>query len=108
MNASQQTDSLKPKLETVVKFTRETQLCDTRNQQCNTIRETWTQMDRSGLVLDRSHDYSRIPGHYEDSKVWEEKRISAAIVIQRYARGRIARCKAKKLRKYVQENSEAR
>jgi hypothetical protein len=108
LNASQQTDDMKPKSEPVLKLTRETQLCEKRNQRCNTIRETWTQMDRSGLVLDTSSDYSRKPGHYEDSKVWEEKRISAAIVIQRYARGKITRCKARKLKELLMENSEAR
>lgn len=107
VNTSQQTDHRRnTKYDSAQYFTRETQLCETRNQCWNTIRETWTQMDRLDLVLDSKGDYSLDVGPYEDSKAWEEKRNKAATVIQQYARRRQARCKAKTLQKYAKERLE--
>lgn len=106
-NTPQQTDgSRKERREPIPKYTRETQLCEKRNQCWNTTRETWTQMDRCNLLLDSSHDYIMYPGCYKDSKLWEDRQNRAAIVIQQYARRWSARRKAMKLRKYAQEKSE--
>ncbi|MCO5594382.1 hypothetical protein L7F22_048412 [Adiantum nelumboides] len=63
-------------------------------------------MDRPGLVLDATRDYSLVVGPYEDSRAWEDKRNKAATIIQRYARRRHARCKARKLQKYAMERLE--
>ncbi|KAH7427098.1 hypothetical protein KP509_10G030200 [Ceratopteris richardii] len=107
INAIQQTNHIRnANGEQNQRVTRATQLYETKNKTWNTLREASTQVERPDLVLDTKRDYILNCGPYEDSKAWEEKREKAATIIQRYARKRLARCKAKKLQKYAKERQE--
>ncbi|CAM6049057.1 unnamed protein product [Sphagnum compactum] len=96
-------------------ISRETQKSELRNRVKQTVREAYTQMQliynndddaTPTVVIDTSFDYYRIPGPYEDSNAWEEKRRLAAIVIQKYLRRKIAQLAARRMRRYAIEKRQ--
>jgi hypothetical protein len=96
-------------------ISRETQKSELRNRVKQTVREAYTQMQLiynndddaiPTVVIDNSFDNYRIPGPYEDSNAWEEKRRLAAIVIQKYLRRKIAQLAAHRMRRYAIERRQ--
>lgn len=96
-------------------ISRETQKSELRNRVKQTVREAYTQMQliynndddaTPTVVIHTSFDNYRIPGPYEDSNAWEEKRRLAAIVIQKYSRRKIARLAAHRMRRYAIEKRQ--
>lgn len=96
-------------------ISRETQKSELRNRVKQTVREAYTQMQliykndddaTPQVVIDTSFDNYRIPGPYEDSNAWEEKRRLAAIVIQKYLRRKIAQFAANRMRRYAIERRQ--
>ncbi|EFJ36723.1 flagellar associated protein 253 [Selaginella moellendorffii] len=106
LHAGMQTDRKPKPKKNIQMFSRTTQKCLMRNQNWNTIRETFTQMDRRDLILDWSRDYARVPGRYVDSIEWEQIRRRASIVIQKYTRRWIAQRNADRIRGFVKSRLE--
>ncbi|WIA10090.1 hypothetical protein OEZ85_010297 [Tetradesmus obliquus] len=80
------------------KLCRETQTIKAANTSCQTVREAATQMARPGLELDCSGDRLLTPRPYTTSEEVAARRAAAAVTIQRYSRGWMARLRADALR----------
>lgn len=108
LNREQQTADDKPPSPKVEKFTRATQKAEVKRNFQNTIRESFTQMDRRDVLVNHAFDVVRIPGKYKDSVWWEWNRNRAAVIIQRYTRRLIAKRLAIQMRKDKQKMLEVR
>ncbi|CAM6099145.1 unnamed protein product [Calypogeia fissa] len=106
LNAIAQTELDKKTKKRQEYITRENLKPEQKKQEQQTDRETWTQMDRPGVILDNRGDYVLIPGPYFTSDDWDQVRLEAAIFIQKYVRGSIARRTAHRIRAYAKERKE--
>lgn len=74
-------------------LTRESQTVDTVARSQQTVREYGTQMERSHICLDNSSDRILIAREYISGAQFQEKRLHATVICQRYWRGYCGRKK---------------
>lgn len=67
---------------------------------------TYWSLDKNGVVIDDTFDYARVLGPYEDSDAWMQKRVAAAIMIQKHTRRKIAQCTAARMHEYAKVKKE--
>ncbi|KAK9828672.1 hypothetical protein WJX72_001452 [[Myrmecia] bisecta] len=84
----------RPRLPEERKLTRDTQTVHIKGHATQTVRESAVQMARPGVLIDTIDDKLMIPGAYRTAdQVWESKE-QAAVTIQCWTRGWLARKRA--------------
>lgn len=78
---------------------RETQTVETKTLSIQPYRESGTQMERIDLNIDNKYDKLKYAKPYFTSDELLVKKITGAIVIQRYWRGYLSRCRAQNIRR---------
>jgi hypothetical protein len=82
-----------------IKCHRDTQTHEYSSKSCNTHKEFGTQVERTGLWIDKRKDVGMQANKYFTSEMWQERRELAAHFIQKMFRGCFARKRTNELRR---------